>query len=335
MEYGPSRQQYLNRNAMRKLIEAWSMNAEVQWVIFIILCILVFSTAAWTTWNFLKPGKLVKELLVRTRSWWIMCACFIFTTLAHPAITHIGLAFLSFALLREMYPLLKLDQRERNVALLCYTVIPVQYTLAYFGMTTLFLAFIPVFMFVLIPFMLVIRGETKGIVRSISLMPYSLVAWVYGMSHLALLFNLPEIPGFTAGPQGLLLYLIFLVGINDVLQFAWGKTIGQRAVLPNVSPNKTWEGLIGGVLSVTLIAVALRFLTPLEAWEAAFTGFCVAVAGFMGDAIASGIKRDLGIKNSGNAIPGHGGYLDRLDGFSAAAAPFFHLIYFFGVTATG
>ncbi|MGB0463049.1 MAG: phosphatidate cytidylyltransferase, partial [Flavobacteriales bacterium] len=151
----------------------------------------------------------------------------------------------------------------------------------------------------------------------------------------AMLFNLPELPGFTAGPQGLLLYFIFLVGINDVLQFAWGKIIGQRAVLPNVSPNKTWEGLVGGVLSVTLIAVALRFLTPLEAWEAAFTGFCVAVAGFMGDAIASGIKRDLGIKNSGNAIPGHGGYLDRLDGFSTAAAPFFHLIYFFGVTAAG
>jgi phosphatidate cytidylyltransferase len=90
---------------------------------------------------------------------------------------------------------------------------------------------------------------------------------------------------------------------------------------------------VGGVLSVSLIAVGLRFLTPLEPWQAALTGFCVAVMGFMGDAIASGIKRDLGIKNSGNAIPGHGGYLDRLDGFSAAAAPFFHLVYFFSVTS--
>ena len=56
---------------MNKLIEAWSVNAEVQWVIFIILCILVGSSLAWNVWNFLKPGKLVKELLVRTRSWWI------------------------------------------------------------------------------------------------------------------------------------------------------------------------------------------------------------------------------------------------------------------------
>ena len=318
---------------MNKLIQDWGMIAEIQWVIFIILSILVFSSTAWFIWNRLKPGNLPKELQVRTRSWWVMCACFIVTTVAHPLVTHLGLAFLSFALLREMYPLLKLDSRERNVVMICYAVIPVQYTLAYLGMTTLFLAFIPVFMFVLIPFMLVTRGETEGIVRSISLMPYSLVAWVYGMSHLALLFQLPEIPGFKAGPQGLLLYLIFLVGINDVLQFAWGKTLGQHAVLPRVSPNKTWEGLIGGVLSTTLIAVALRFLTPLEPWQAALTGFCVAVAGFMGDAIASGIKRDIGIKNSGNAIPGHGGYLDRLDGFSAAAAPFFLLIYFFGVTA--
>ena len=54
---------------MNKLIEAWSVNAEVQWVLFIILCILVFTSVALNSWNFLKPGNLVKELLVRTRSW--------------------------------------------------------------------------------------------------------------------------------------------------------------------------------------------------------------------------------------------------------------------------
>ena len=318
---------------MNKLIDAWGMNAEVQWVIFIILCILVFSSTAWYILGKIKPSKLATELQVRTRSWWIMCVCFILSTVVHPLITHLGLAFLSYALLREMYPLLKLDLRERNVVLLCYAVVPVQYALAYYGKTEIFLAFIPVFMFVIIPFVLVTRGETQGLVRSISLLPYSLVAWVYGMSHLALLFQMPEIPGFTAGPEGLLLYLIFLVGMNDVLQFAWGKTLGKHPVLPRVSPNKTWEGLIGGVLSTTLLAIGLRFLTPLGMWEAAFTGFCVAVAGFMGDAIASGIKRDVGVKNSGNAIPGHGGYLDRLDGFSAAAAPFFHLIYFFSTAS--
>ena len=186
---------------MNKLIDLWDIAAELQWVIFIILCILVASSVAWNLWNFLKPGKLVQELLVRTRSWWIMCACFVVITLAHPIVTHVGLAFLSFALCREMYPLLKLDVRERNVVLVCYGVIPIQYTLAYMGMTTLFLAFIPVLMFVFIPFLLVVKGETQGIVRSISLMPYSLVAWVYGMSHLALLFQLPDIPGFTAGPS--------------------------------------------------------------------------------------------------------------------------------------
>ena len=79
---------------MNKLIEVWSVNAEVQWVIFIILCILVCSSVAWNVWNFLKPGKLVKELLVRTRSWWIMCACFIATTLAHPVVTVIGLSLI-------------------------------------------------------------------------------------------------------------------------------------------------------------------------------------------------------------------------------------------------
>ena len=248
---------------MNKLIDLWDIAAELQWVIFIILCILVASSVAWNLWNFLKPGKLVQELLVRTRSWWIMCACFVVIILAHPIVTHVGLAFLSFALCREMYPLLRLDVRERNVVLVCYGVIPIQYTLAYLGMTTLFLAFIPVLMFVFIPFLLVVKGETQGIVRSISLMPYSLVAWVYGMSHLALLFQMPDIPGFTAGPQGLLLYLIFLVGcINDVLQFGVGKTLGRRAVLPKVSPNKD-VGRAGGWGAVRdAHRCGLRFLTP-------------------------------------------------------------------------
>ncbi len=104
---------------MNKLIDAWGMNAEVQWVIFIILCILVFSSTAWYILGKIKPSKLATELQVRTRSWWIMCVCFILSTVVHPLITHLGLAFLSYALLREMYPLLKLDLRERNVVLLC------------------------------------------------------------------------------------------------------------------------------------------------------------------------------------------------------------------------
>ena len=164
---------------MNKLIDAWGMNAEVQWVILIILCILVFSSTAWYILGKIKPSKLATELQVRTRSWWIMCVCFILSTVVHPLITHLGLAFLSYALLREMYPLLKLDLRERNVVLLCYAVVPVQYALAYYGKTEIFLAFIPVFMFVIIPFVLVTRGETQGLVRSISLLPYSLVAGLW------------------------------------------------------------------------------------------------------------------------------------------------------------
>ena len=92
---------------MNKLISAWGMNAEIQWVIFIIFCILVTSSIAWFILVRVKPSKLATELQVRTRSWWVMCACFIVTTLVHPVVTLLGLMYLSYALLREMYPLLK------------------------------------------------------------------------------------------------------------------------------------------------------------------------------------------------------------------------------------
>jgi phosphatidate cytidylyltransferase len=151
---------------------------------------------------------------------------------------------------------------------------------------------------------------------------------VFGISHMAYLLSLPELDGFKSGGRGLLLFLVFLTEINDVMQFTWGKLLGKHKIIPKVSPNKTWEGFIGGVISTTVIGYFLAFLTPLTNYQVLFVSFMIAVSGFVGDIVMSSIKRDVGIKDMGTSIPGHGGVLDRIDSLAYTAPVFFHLVYY-------
>ena len=141
---------------------------------------------------------------------------------------------------------------------------------------------------------------------------------------------LPETGNTHGGGAALVLYLVFLTEFNDVSQFVWGKLLGRHAIVPRVSPKKTYEGWFGGLLTTTLLAWVLApALTPMQgSFEALCAGLLIAVAGFVGDVTISAIKRDLDIKDSGALLPGHGGMLDRIDSLTYTAPLFFHFIYF-------
>ena len=314
---------------MDKLIENINISGEIQIVIFIILAILVFSSIVLGIWGLFSKSKMLTELKTRTKSWWIMCTLFITATIISNVITYVCIGFLSFAALREFYSVIKLRKSDRAGMLWCYLAIPVQYYLAYRGWYELFIVFIPVFMFVWIPFILVLQGETKTIMSSMAGLPTSLMLCVFGLSHMAYLISLPEIDGFSAGGKGLLLFLIFITQINDVMQFIWGKLIGKHKILPKISPNKTWGGFIGGLISSVFIGYLMSFLTPLNHWQVIVVSFFIAGVGFVGDVVVSAIKRDMGVKDMGQAIPGHGGVLDRIDSLALTTPIFFHLVYFF------
>ena len=314
---------------MDKLIENINISGEIQIVIFIILAILVFSSIVLGIWGLFSKSKILVELKTRTKSWWIMCTLFITATIISNVITYVCIGFLSFAALREFYSVIKLRKSDRAGMLWCYLAIPVQYYLAYKGWYELFIVFIPVFMFVWIPFILVLQGETKMIMSSMAGLPTSLMLCVFGLSHMAYLISLPEINGFSAGGKGLLLFLIFITQINDVMQFIWGKLIGKHKILPKISPNKTWGGFIGGLISSVFIGYLMSFLTPLNHWQVIVVSFFIAGVGFVGDVVVSAIKRDMGVKDMGQTIPGHGGVLDRIDSLALTTPIFFHLVYFF------
>jgi phosphatidate cytidylyltransferase len=118
------------------------------------------------------------------------------------------------------------------------------------------------------------------------------------------------------------------VQFNDVLQFIWGTLFGKRLISPIISPKKTWERLIGAVLTTMILANALRYLTPFTMWQSLLIGLLMPIFGFWGDLTISTLKRNLKVKDMGTVIPGHGGVLDRIDSILISSLVYFYLVYF-------
>jgi phosphatidate cytidylyltransferase len=138
-------------------------------------------------------------------------------------------------------------------------------------------------------------------------------AWLGGLASYALLLRGLE------EPIVLLATVLGAAAAGDTGAYLVGSRIGRRAIAPSVSPNKTWEGFLGGVLASGALAAAVL---PLDGTSSvgrgAVIGVAVGVAGFLGDLVASMVKRDLGLKDLGRLLPGHGGVLDRVDGLLLA-----------------
>lgn len=155
--------------------------------------------------------------------------------------------------------------------------------------------------------------------------------WAYTMMaqlYIALPFSLLNTLAFHLTPQGLVTYdavlplsVFVFLWMNDTGAYLCGSLLGKHKLFPRISPGKSWEGSIGGGILVIAIAVLVWYLTEqyqlnqlgLSALEWAGLGFTVVIFGTWGDLVESLFKRTLGIKDSGNILPGHGGMLDRFD----------------------
>ena len=121
--------------------------------------------------------------------------------------------------------------------------------------------------------------------------------------------------------------LVILVGLNDTFAYLTGVLIGKHPMAPKISPKKTWEGFIGGlVFAATGSAFAFKYFLEQELWIGALAGVVGALAATTGDLIESAIKRDLSLKDMGKLLPGHGGMLDRLDAALITAPVFWCII---------
>ena len=276
-----------------------------------------------------RPNATDHELALRMRSWWVMAGLFILAIAVNRALGVLFFGLVSFLALREYLSIIPTRAADKRMLLWVYLAIPLQYLWVWLGWYGMFIIFIPVYMFLLMPLRMLIGGETQGFLKAAGTLHWGLMTTVFSLSHAAYLLALPNQVNPAAGSAGILLFLVFLTQFNDIMQYVWGKLLGSIKVIPKVSPNKTLGGLLGGIVTTTMLSWLLApYLTPLVGWEPLAAGVLIGLAGFVGDVSISAVKRDLGIKDTGNLIPGHGGILDRVDSLTYTAPLFFHFVYY-------
>jgi phosphatidate cytidylyltransferase len=166
----------------------------------------------------------------------------------------------------------------------------------------------------------ILRNRAKGQLQQVALAIVGFIYFGWMFSHLGFLAN-------SEFAYGYILYLIFAVEINDVAAFTCGKLFGKHKLRENISPNKTIEGSIGAICVSLVVPWLLWFSFPhFEPWHLVVAGLVVGIGGQLGDLVISYIKRDIGIKDMGVVIQGHGGILDRVDSMIFVAPIFFHVV---------
>ena len=300
------------------------------WLFLAILAILITASSIGSILA-LKYGSqnpTISNLNARINAWWVMTLVLVLAFVTG----HIGSTFLfflvSFAALRECLSLVYSRRGDYAVLVACfYVVLPVQY---YFVLTDwygMFAIFIPVYAFLLLPILAGLSGDPTRFLDRTAKIQWSLMVSVFCISHVPFLLNL-KIPNFDQNIL-LVIFLIAVVQASDVLQYIWGKLLGKRKIAPVLSPSKTVEGFVGGVLSATALATALWWITPFTPFQAGLIGLVICLMGFAGGLVMSAIKRDFGVKDWGHMIKGHGGMMDRVDSICFAAPIFFHIVRYF------
>jgi phosphatidate cytidylyltransferase len=269
----------------------------------------------------------IDNLNRRMRAWWVMCLVFGLTIIVGPIGSLVLFGMLSFLALREYLTLVPTRRADHYALFWTFFIFtPLQYYLLGIRWIGFFIV-IPVYAFLFIPAVMALAGDSHAFLERTAKIQWGLMICVYCLSYAPALLML-TIPNF--GPDAkLLLFLVIVVQLSDVLQYVWGKLAGRHKIAPKISPNKTWEGFLGGTLSATAIGTGLWWLTPFSPPAAFGISFLITMLGFAGGLVMSAIKRDRGVKDYGTMIGGHGGILDRMDSVIFTAPVFFHVVRFF------
>jgi phosphatidate cytidylyltransferase len=270
----------------------------------------------------------IENLNARIKAWWVMVVLIGIAFVAGRAGVILLFAFCSFAALREFVTLINTRRADHwALAAAFFVALPVQYYLLWAEQYGIYSIFIPVYAFLFMPIVAVLRGDTERFLVRIAEVQWALMICVFCASHVPALLTL-HIPGYEGRNVLRIAFLVIVVQLSDVLQYVWGKLFGKTKIAPRLSPSKTVEGFVGGVISASLIGAALWWVTPFTPLQAGLLAFVITIMGFFGGLVMSAIKRDRGVKDWGHLIEGHGGLIDRLDSVVFSAPIFFHLVRF-------
>ncbi|MDR1213231.1 MAG: phosphatidate cytidylyltransferase [Propionibacteriaceae bacterium] len=155
-------------------------------------------------------------------------------------------------------------------------------------------------------------GGVEGYVRDVAASLFILAYLPLLGSSIMVLLAAPD------GPRRIALFIVAVVGC-DTGAYVTGVLLGRHKMAPRISPGKTWEGLIGGLIWAAAFGLAMAWLCQSDWWRTLLVAVAVAVSAVLGDLIESAVKRDLGLKDLGHLLPGHGGIMDRIDSYVVAA----------------
>jgi len=285
-----------------------------------------------------------KQRLASLRTWW-MLAIFMSAGLL---LGRLGICLLlataSCIGWFEITRLLGTRQQDQFAIRAGYGLILINYLLILFEMTSLYVVFLPLMSSMVFAVLLLIQDEPKGYIRSTGALLWGMLFLGYGVSHAAFLFTLPQTASGPLGPAGWFLFLVILTECDDIFQAIVGRLFGnhkKHLIAPVISPNKTWEGFLGGMLIIVMLAPLLApWLTTLGdqagPWGLAeplqplvapmLVALLISCAGFFGDINMSAIKRDAGVKDGSKLLAGMGGVIDRVDSLTMTAPVFVYFL---------
>lgn len=271
---------------------------------------------------------------LRVRAWWLLfavlaAAFFLDKFFLGKTATVVLFGLISFWALREFITLTPTRPGDHHALFWVFFLFtPLQFVLVGLDLYRIYSVFIPVYGFLFISWRIAMAGDRKRFLERMAKIQAGLLICVYCLSYAPAIMTI-DLPGEAAGRNvALLLFFVLIVQLSDALQYAWAQMPSKHVIVPTISPNRTWEGLIGGSASVTLIGMSLYWATPFPFWLAGLMSLAVALMGFAGGLTMSAIKRDRGVKDYGTLVEGHHGVLDRVDSLCFAAPVFFHFTQF-------
>ncbi|TXI76034.1 MAG: phosphatidate cytidylyltransferase [Dokdonella sp.] len=268
-------------------------------------------------------SSVIDNLNRRIRAWWVLAGLVGLAVYAGRGGVCLLFAVASLAALHEFMTAGLPDRPSRRLLLGGYLVVALQYLFVWTASAAAFIFALPLVGALSLLAAWAIGG--RGGPPSGHGLRAGLLISVYGISYApALVTLLPGRDG--ADDWRLLIFLLVVVQASDVLQYLWGKLAGRHPIAPRVSPSKTVEGSVGGLLCASALGALLAPITPFSREQAALIALLLVVLGFAGGLALSAVKRQRGIKDWGRLIPGHGGVLDRLDSLYLSAPVFYYLL---------
>ncbi|WRP04733.1 phosphatidate cytidylyltransferase [Rossellomorea aquimaris] len=295
------------------------------WTLFVIFIGLVVVTVLFLQIKSKQRGKDFSRISLRVKTWWGMFVVFCLATLFNPIVSMFSLMILCFFSLKEYFSMMQTRKADRRIFLWAYLSIPIQFYWIYIGWYGMFIVFIPVYVFLLLPLPRLLGKGTLGFLRSVSSTQWGLMLMVFGLSHLAYYQVANPISG-----ANLVLFLVVLTQVSDIVQFVVSIYIGKRRVVPTSNPAITWEGFLAAVLVTTCVSYFIYpYLTPLDMKFGILSGLIISVTGFVGSLTISVLKRDLLIGDQEKFASLKESYLNRVDSLAYTSPIFFHIIRYY------